>query len=341
MQPQEKAIVEKALDVFRKKTRIDADFLYEKTGADLYGDGVVRLVYQNKRWEFKAEVKLRVNRPTIALLKQKMGAAGNAMLVTGYVNPALAEFMRDQGIHFIDTAGNAFVNTAPLYIYVKGEKPNKVLTTKPVKRLFKPAGLKLIFALLNNPDMAKATYRELAKTANVALGTVDVVIAELKELGFLIDLGKKGRQLVKTEQLLRRWVEAYPENLRPKLVRERFRTDTRNWWEDINPTNFGVLWGGEIAATELTGYLKPEIYTVYTDKLPGKLLYKFKFQKDPAGNVEILMPFWAFEWELAEKGLVPPLLIYADLMATGDTRALEAAEMIYDKYIDRLVRKNR
>ena len=65
------------------------------------------------------------------------------------------------------------------------------------------------------------------------------------------------------------------------------------------------------------------------------------FLKDPNGNVEILMPFWAFKWELAEDGFVPALLIYADLVATGDARAIEAAEIIYDKYIARLVRKDR
>ncbi len=102
------------------------------------------------------------------------------------------------GIHFIDTAGNAFVNAAPLYIFVKGEKPDKVLKTKPVKRLFKPGGSKLIFALLNNPGIEKSTYRELAKATNLALGTVDVVITGLKDLGFLIDLGKKGRERLKT-----------------------------------------------------------------------------------------------------------------------------------------------
>ena len=341
MQPQEKAIIETALAVFRENAGIDAESLYEKTGTGLHGDGTVQLVHGNERWEFIAEVKLRVNRAAIAMLKQKMGEAGNGMLITEYVNPALAEFMRDEGIQFIDTVGNAFVKAAPLYIYVKGQKPDTVLKTKPVKRLFKPAGLKLIFALLNNPGMEKATYRELAKAANVALGTVDVVITELKELGFLTDLGKKSRQLVKIEQLLRRWVEAFPENLRPKLIQERFRADNRNWWKDIDPAAFGVLWGGEIAAAELTNYLKPEIYTVYTDQFPRKLLYRFKFHKDPAGNVEILAPFWAFNWKLAEKGLVPPILIYADLMATGDARAIEAAEVIYDKFIDRLVRENR
>jgi hypothetical protein len=189
--------------------------------------------------------------------------------------------------------------------------------------------------------MGKATYRDMAKAANVALGTVDYVITELKELGFLVDMEKKGRQLLKAGQLLRRWVEAYPENLKPKLVQEKFRTDARHWWKDIQPADFGLFLGGEIAAAELTGYLKPELFTVYTDQLPGKLIYKFKFQKNPNGNTEILSPFWTFRWELAKKGIVPPLLIYADLMATGDARAIETAEIIYDKHLTRLIREDR
>lgn len=341
MQPRERTIVENALDVFRKKFGIDADFLYENTGADLYGDGIVRLAHEGRKWELKAEVMLRVNRAAIALLKHKMDLAGNDLLVTDYINPELADMMRNQGILFIDAAGNAFVNATPLYIFVKGEKTIKIVKAKPVKRLFKAGGLKLIFALLDNPGLAAATYREMAKAANVALGTVDYVVTELKEFGYLIDMGKKGRKLIKIGQLLRRWVEAYPENLRPKLAQEKFRTEAHHWWNNIKPVDFGLFWGGEIAAAELTEYLIPEEYTIYTDQLPGKLIYKFKFQKDPNGNIEVLRPFWAFEWELAERGCVPPLLIYADLMATGDTRAIETAEIIYDKYIARLVREDR
>ena len=341
MQPREKTIIEKALDVFRKRTRIDAKFLYKKTGTNLYDDGIVQLAHGSKKREFKAEVKLRVNRATIALLKQKMVHTGEGLLVTDYVNPELAEMMRNQGIFFIDGAGNAFIDAIPLYIFVKGEKPKTVVKVKPVKRLFKPGGLKLIFALLNNPGLEKAPYREMAKAANVALGTVDFVITELKELGYLIDMAKKGRQLLKTRQLLRRWVETYPENLKPKLVQEKFRTNARNWWKEIKPADFGLLWGGEIAAAELTGHLKPERYAVYTDQLPGKIIYKFKFQKDPNGNVEFLTPFWTFRWELAENGFVPPILIYADLMATGDARAIEAAEIIYDNYLTRFIREDR
>jgi hypothetical protein len=137
-----------------------------------------------------------------------MDRVGEGLLVTDYVNPELAEVMKNQGILFIDAAGNIFIDVTPIYIFVKSEKPTKVVKVKPVKRVFKPGGLKLIIALLNNRGMEKATYRNMAKAANIALGTVNFVITELKELGFLIDMAKKGRQLLKTGQLLRRWVES-------------------------------------------------------------------------------------------------------------------------------------
>ena len=341
MNAQDKTVVEKALDAFRKKTRVQTQFLCEKILADQFSDGVIQFSHEGLEWKFKAEIRLRLNRATIALLKHQMNDTEKVLVVTDYVNPQLAEVMRDHGIPFIDAAGNAFINAPPLYIFVKGDKPDKAMKAEPVKRLFKPSGLKLIFALLNNPGMEKATYRDIAKAANVALGTVDMAVTELGDLGFLIDMGKKGRQLLKTEQLLKRWVEAYPEQLRPKLVQERFRTDNRNWWKVIKPTEFEVLWSGEIAAAELTGYLKPEKFIIYTNRPLGNLIFKCKLQKDPNGNVELLLPFWTFTWDLAEKGLVPPLLVYADLVATGDVRNIEAAKMIYDKYLAELVRKDR
>ena len=340
MKTQKNTIANKALDLFRKRTQMDADFLYEKIGTDLYGDGIVRIAHEGKQWEFEAEVKLRVNRATIALLKQNANNTGKCLLITEYVNPELAEDMRNHDIPFIDAAGNAFINATPLYIFVKGEKPDKALKTEPVKRLFKPAGLKLIFALLNNPGMEKATYRDMANAAEIALGTVDFALTELKELGFLIDMGKRGRHLLKTKQLLRRWIEAYPEQLRPKLVQGTFRVDARNWWKNITLAEFGAFWGGEIAAAKLTGYLKPEKAVIYMGLLPGKFVFKYKLKKDLNGNVEILKPFWNFQWTATKLGLVPPLLVYADLMATGDARNIDAAEMIYDEHLAGLVRED-
>ena len=69
-------------------------------------------------------------------------------------------------------------------------------------------------------------------------------------------------------------------------------------------------------------------------------MLKNRLRKVEQGNVEILTPFWNFDHEFANQGIAPPLLVYADLMATGDLRNIEAAGMIYEKYLAGLVREN-
>ncbi|MBC8390033.1 MAG: hypothetical protein H8E13_18555 [Actinobacteria bacterium] len=54
----------------------------------------------------------------------------------------------------------------------------------------------MIFALLKNPNLIKKSYRDIAKVTNIALSTMALVIRDLRELGFLIDMGKKGKKLL-------------------------------------------------------------------------------------------------------------------------------------------------
>jgi len=109
--------------------------------------------------------------------------------------------------------------------------------------------------------------------------------------------------------------------------------------------NFGAHWGGEVAAAKLTEYLKPQLVTIYAKKTPGKLLLMHRLRKEPDGNVEVLNTFWNFDhrWtNLDEKhrDLVHPILIYADLLATGDARNIETAEIIYEREITRFIRED-
>ena len=54
---------------------------------------------------------------------------------------------------------------------------------------------------------------------------------------------------------------------------------------------------------------------------------------DLNGNTEVLQAFWNL---LDEKytDVVPPLLAYADLMATLDGRNLETARLIYEQFLE-------
>jgi len=341
MQNRIKKMVEEALRVFEKTTGLEAYLQAEYLNNTKYPDGLVRIAHQDMQWHFAVEVKARVTRATVGIKQLDLfNREEKTLLITEYVTPPIADQLKELNIFFIDTAGNVYINEPPLYVFIKGNKPQITLKAETQKRLFKPGGLRVVFALLNNPEMINKPYRDIAKAAGVALGTIGWLIRDLKEMGFCIEIGKRNRKLMDLEKLLKRWVEAYPEQLRPKLIKERFETTNHNWWKEINIKEYGACWGGEVAAANLTGYLKPAKVTIYTNEPFGKLVLKHKLIKAEQGNIEILTPFWNFKYEIENRDIVPPILVYADLMATGDRRNIEAARIIYEKYIDRFVREN-
>jgi hypothetical protein len=101
--------------------------------------------------------------------------------------------------------------------------------------------------------------------------------------------------------------------------------------------------GGEVAAAILTGHLKPATYTLYLGAQAGPetipaLVKEHRLRADPRGNVEILDAFWNVEIETARPDIVPPVLVYADLMATLDPRNLALAKRVRDEYIKHVIR---
>jgi hypothetical protein len=290
---------------------------------------------------FPVEVKATITRAGVALLvMQKQRARQNLLLATTHVNPDMAEHLKAEGLEFIDTAGNAYINQLPLYIFVKGNRPPENTIRAPQKRAFKPAGLKGIYAFLCNAGLVNEPYREIAVHAGIALGTVGWLMKELKQEGFLLDMGKRGNRLVRKEELLRKWVVAYPERLRPKLIVGRFLGE-QGWWQQKTLKKGVALWGGEIAGAMLTKYLKPQLVTIYTTPLNlNAFLAENRLRKDPRGDVEILNRFWGIGEEFVRKDMVHPILAYADLMATGDQRNTETAGIIYEQHIARLVRED-
>ena len=336
-----KFTLKKALDVFQKTTglRVEIhDYEYDELG---YPDALMRITYEDFEVDFAVGVKLRITRATVGLVAQEFLNFGEpGLLVTRYVTPQIAELLREMDIPFIDTAGNAYINKTPFYVFVKGNRLAEEPRPEPIQRAFRPAGLRVLFALLCNPGLEDEPLREIAQVADVALGTVNRVMKELEKMGYLVDMGRRGRRLVRKENLLKRWVTTYPEQLRPKQFRGRFKAVNYAWWREVDIQDFGAFWGGETAAALLTEFLKPEVATIYTKKPIGKLILRNRLKKDPDGNVEILNVFWNFKHNRANNGLVHPILVYADLMATGDNRNIETAGLIYDAEIIKFIRED-
>src|SRR4030066_628111 len=306
----------------------------------LHADYLLRIVMQSKEIRYYAEIKANVTKADKLLVMMRKDEVDHPLLlVTKYINTQLADELKQNGTEFIDTAGNAFINQPPLYIFVKGNKPD-IVKAPPPKRTFKPAGLKVIYNFLCNPGLENRTYREIAAETGVALGTVDWIIKELKELRFLLAMGKRGQRLIQKKNLLQRWVTAYPEQLRPKLTLGRFRGEC-GWWQQKTLDPFKAQWGGEVAAAKLTQYLQPQIITIYTAPQElDQLLIKNRLKRDQTGDVEILKRFWEPAEIRKYQDLVHPILIYADLLATGHERNIETAKMIYDQHIVQLIRED-
>ncbi len=248
-----------------------------------------------------------------------------------------------------------------------GTQKRKIVVriTRPTQT---PTGQRIIFALLCQPNkLLNAPYRDIVQAAGVALGAIGDVFVNLEKRGIIVEDQPKRRVIVvrkkreitvehqpnehvehqrarqrrflEPRRLLDEWVTNYPTGLRPKLNPKRFRALEPDWWQKADVTRHGALWGGEIAADKLTGYLKPATCTLYVRPENGRnnitqIVVENRLRADPQGNIEILDAFWDLPADPNYPDIVPPILAYADLVATNDPRNLETAKLLREHHID-------
>lgn len=260
------------------------------------------------------------------------------LLIADYIPHNIAAEYSKNGINYLDTAGNCSITTANLILRIEGkkrEKPERINQS----RAFQESGVKIIYQLLSKPDTVNYTFRDLAKKAEVSLGSVASVIQELTDLQFYMKTNN-GKFLNNKTALLERWVIAYHDVLRPKLMlkRMRFTKVSQNDWESLplRDAEDTVLWGGEPAASILTNYLYPGKFTIYTNGFWKSLISDLQLAPADDGDIEVLRMFWEQEDGYFEKQIVSPLLIYADLMGSGNDRNIETAKIILENELSYL-----
>jgi hypothetical protein len=325
---QDKELIEEALNALK---RLGVIVRVERRAVKVNPDTGIAFQLEAKTVRYTAMTKRGLRPATMGAVVQQIQRLGDkALLIADYVTPQLADALRNHGIAFIDTAGNAYISNPPIFIWVKGERPVTQTALQPIGRAFQASGLQVIFALLCNPELVDRPYREIARLADVAHGTVGWAMVELPKLGFVAEMNKK-RRFLQPERLLQQWVEAYARTLRPKLILGRYNAETLDWWKTVNPVKYGLKMGGEGAAARLTHHLRPGTLTFFGQKAEPRFLLDQHLKTDPAGDVEILRQFWQFE--NTQAALAPTLLIYADLLAIGDARCLETAKLLYDEIL--------
>ena len=344
-QTAERLLLDTALDVARGLGLTAKLVRTEPPHGRARADALVRLGRGPQAALYAVEIKRALRPATLgAVLHQLERLGRQALLVADYVTPPMADTLKERRVPFIDAAGNAYLEQPGVLIWVKGRKPLAPMVPAALGRAFQPTGLQVVFALLCNPELIDRPYRELAAMAGVAHGTVGWVIPDLQKQGFVADLkGKRGtRRMFHLERLLAQWVDAYARQLRPRMLIGRYYIPALKGWQDWPLARHAALWGGEPAGALLTNYLRPGELTVYAEKLPGLLAAQRKFLKQPEPGhtavVEVRRKFWNFTVEAGRADVTPPVLVYADLLATGDARCIDTAKMVYETHVARLFR---
>lgn len=345
-------LLSQAVDRFRAVTGLAAELVRDPGEDGAPGLGRLAITTDER-------LPPRLYRPMVRKVDQaealgalKAEISGNddpALLVAPSLKGELARQCRELEVPYLDGQGNAYLREPGVLILVMGQRQSPAGQGAAVRRATGRAGtatgLKLVFALLSDPGLLKATTPVLRQAAGVSLGSVPGVLGDLEQRGLLMRMGwGKGWQVPRWQPLLEAWITQYPLVLRPKLRSFRFRSPGQGQWlQEVNPADYGGQWGGEVAAALLGTVLKPQQSLLYLQPEAmrlglARLIREQGLRPDPdgSGDVEVVEAFWSNERLGLSGATVPIPLVIADLLASLDSRNIEAAQELRGSWTNNL-----
>ena len=287
-------------------------------------DGVIRIDYVH----FGCLVYQRVtqyNINSILSLCMRVRNAGDLpiLVIAGEINTGLMQRLHENDIHVMDSAGNCYIQYDKLMVFCQGQK--NVIAAGKETLSFKDPGLKVLYFVLSDLSNINLPFRDIQAQTGVGLATISKLFSSLKQSGYLF-ISSTGRHLKKTEGLLNVFVDNYCRVMKPKakMATMDFLPGGRERWaEMILPK--GMQWGGEPGAYLYDKFLLPEIWEIYSSVASTSLITSRIAIPARDGKIRVYRKFWI---DNNESTTAPALIVYADLMGSGDDRCIEAAQRI-------------
>jgi hypothetical protein len=276
----------------------------------------------------------------ISQIQQLRGTvADRPLLLTRQIPDSVIDQMVEQGLEFVDAAGNLYLNSPAAYVLIRGKRLPK-LPAAAVKT-FTTNGFKLIYVILQDPDRLTTNHRAIANAAGIAASAVGAILRQLAETHYLQRKRNGDYQLLDYSKLLQRWELGYVERLRPKLFLGQFSPANGAAIAELTQPlsqqaeKSGFLIGGELGAAIATNYLRPQSATLHVQANHRLLLVKLRLKPDPQGPITLLQQFGtANASRQPDAGiLADPLLLYAELMMTGNDRLRETADRLLSNIV--------
>lgn len=164
-----------------------------------------------KKWlffEVKANPVAGLVRESIRQLKARLPKRppAYAMLGSNFIGPRMREVCREEGVGYLDLAGNCYLRLDDFYLEKEVEKNPFPRLGRPAS-LFTPISSRILRAFLEEPKR-EWTVLELSRTTRVSLGQTSNVCRRLLEEKYVAKA--QGRiQIAEPGKLLDDWREEY------------------------------------------------------------------------------------------------------------------------------------
>ncbi len=249
-----------------------------------------------------------------------------------YISPGAARICEEEGIGYLDLAGNCHLSFGGVHIHVEG-KPNIHKEERGLKSLHAPKATRLLRLLLQGP-LVGHKVQELAGKAGVSLGLVSKVRTRLLDER-LAEETPDGIRITKPDAVLDDWAAADRWEDRT-TVREYslLATDPA----EIAAKVHGLLGTKRHAFTQWLGaflrrpYTLPVVTTVYVSEFPDEEVLKEKLlarRVDGGGRLRLVRPkdegVFDHARTIQDLPVVSDVQLYLDLLRAG-LRGDEAAE---------------
>lgn len=327
----EKEILHTALNALQQTFAAKWDWapMNAKGGIDI--DGMLNITLKEHAYTFETEIRKELKNHQLLHIIGQNQKFDKYLLIAERLYPNVKKELRKNKVNYLEANGDGYIEDRYLNLWIEKNEPLAV-KRKTGNRAFTKTGLKVVFHFLMNPKLLNLTQREIAKVADVALGNIPQVINGLLETNYLLRKDKRKYIIKDYRELLEKWIDEYDETLRPTIFKQRFTfMNVEQDWRNLPLNTDKTVWGCEPAGDILTNYLRPEVLVLYTTEATKDLIKNYKIMPNKDGNIWVYEAFWNFKDNL--QNTAPPILVYADLMLTGDKRCIETANLIFDEHI--------
>lgn len=264
---------------------------------------------------------------TVPLAAASADADGRPVFVHAtFLAAKSRDALRRAGVHYLDAAGNAWIEFGDVFIDVRGRPRPDGAAPRPraAGNLFSAGRAQVVFALLAWPHLWQASQREISAAAGVSVGQVNDTLKLLRDAKHGVGGAQPG-----AADLLDLWAAAFPAGLAHRLTLATYRGEIGR---ATVVADGQVFISGEAAATDL---LRPTSLTIYVADLDPRLPVVNRWRSDGEPNIIVRRKFWnapGVADNVPADVEAPWPLVYADLLASDDTRVRSAATEWRDRH---------